>query len=359
MKSLPDQTRLVGVEDILHALSAQGVQAIPRVAAALEWDRVLSGLSYQPVDYSAAMIDYQRAYWSGHGGLATDASLVLLHDQQPCGVWPLSFVQAAEGRALVGSLGGAVLPPLFVAGLARKSIKSLTGACCAALQSLCEHSGQKTVECIEPFADRQGLSDWYDCWMSSGAGAEMGHDLFVDLSGSMADIKSAFRRSYKSLVSAGSRLWRSQVVTASDPLQWEEFRKLHLAVAGRATRSEESWGLQHEAVAAGAAFFVRLRDQDDRMVGAGLFHVTRDEGLYAVGAYDRALFDKPVGHVVQYHAIEEMKRRGLRWYKLGGRVYPRDRTAPTEKEVSISNFKQGFASHLFPVCRLRYEQAGK
>jgi hypothetical protein len=95
----------------------------------------------------------------------------------------------------------------------------------------------------------------------------------------------------------------------------------------------------------GDAFLVGLRDPAaQRLVGAGFFQCTRDEGLYAVGAYDRALFDKPLGHAVQQRAIETMKARGLQWSRIGER-----QPAPTAKEVAIAAFKQGFASHQF--CR--------
>jgi FemAB family protein len=341
---------------VLEALHVQGITAHLRASASATWREVASGLSYQPVDYSLAMIDYQLSYWTGNGRPSRDVSLILEHDRQPCGVWPLSVSCDADGIIRLGSNGGPVLPPLFVSKLARKSVKSLAASCFVAIQSLCGQLGQARIESVESFADSQGLSAWHDCFMTDGGKAELRHDLFVDLSGSMADIKSVFRKSNKALVSAGSKMWDVQVVSKADPLQWDEFRQLHLAVAGRATRAEESWHLQHAAVTAGDAFFVRLRDQAGRMVGAGLFHVTRDEGLYAVGAYDRALFDKPLGHVVQYHAIEEMKRRGLRWYKLGARAYPSDEPAPTDKEMTISDFKQGFASHLLPRYGLRHEQ---
>ena len=344
---------------ILEALHAQGITAQLRASTSVKWLEVSSGLSYQPVDYSLAMIDYQISYWTGNGRPSKDVSLVLEHDRLPCGVWPLSVSRDADGVIRLGSNGGPVLPPLFVSKLARKSVKSLSASCFKAIQSICAQLGQTRVESVEAFVGSQRLSDWHDCFMTDGGKAELRHDLFVDLSGSMADIKSGFRRRYKSLVTSGAKLWNVQVVNGADPIQWEEFRQLHLAVAGRATRSEESWHMQHAAVTAGDAFFVRLRDQKGRMVGAGLFHVTRDEGLYAVGAYDRTLFEKPLGHVVQYHAIEEMKRRGLSWYKLGAQAYPCYEPAPTIKEMNISVFKQGFASHLLPRYELKYTKKDK
>lgn len=343
---------------VLNALRDAGIVARLRTSSRDLWAQTCSRLDYFPVDYSSAMIDYQVAYCSGNHRPAIDVSVILEHDNRPCAVWPLSVLAAgADGKGVVciGSNGGAVLPPLFVVGTARKSAKTITGACIAALCALCRDAGQSAFESAEGYRGDSGLSEWHDRLMAAGASATLRHDLFVDLNASMADIKGAFRKSYKALITSGSKQWSVQVVCGADVIQWNEFHLLHIAVAGRVTRSDESWRLQHEAVASGDAFFVRLRDASHRMVGAGLFHVTRDEGLYAVGAYDRALFDKPLGHVVQYHAIEEMKRRGLRWYKLGARVYPGDAPMPSGKEIAISNFKQGFASHLFSRFEIRHE----
>jgi lipid II:glycine glycyltransferase (peptidoglycan interpeptide bridge formation enzyme) len=58
----------------------------------------------------------------------------------------------------------------------------------------------------------------------------------------------------------------------------------------------------------------------------------------------------PLGHVVQYRAIEEMKKRGIRWYRIGERVYQ-----GTEKELHIADFKHGFASHVFPRFQMEHK----
>lgn len=343
-------------QEMLTALSVAGASARMRLGNELEWQEVSARLAYLPVDYSSAMVDYQLAYWSGVGSPTTDISLVLVHDSRPCGIWPLSVTRDADGKMRIGSSGAPVVPPLFVAGLARKSVKSATAACLAALERVCDQIGQSCIESIEAFTGGDGLPEWHDRLMQGGARVELRHDLFLDLLPSMAEIKCTFRKSYKALVTSGSKLWKVQVETTGNAPLWNEFRLLHREVAGRVTRSEESWNLQHEAIVSGNAFFVYLRNDEGRLVGGGLFHITPHEGLYAIGAYDRTLFDKPLGHVVQYHAIEEMKHRGIRWYKLGARSYDADMPAPSDKEIAISNFKQGFASHLFPRYWIRYQR---
>jgi FemAB family protein len=122
-----------------------------------------------------------------------------------------------------------------------------------------------------------------------------------------------------------------------------------LSAAGGVTRSNESWEKQLEAIDSRDAFLVYISDrQSGLMVGGGFFHSTRDECYYAVGAYDRSMFDKPLGHVVQYRAMQEMKDRNIKWYKLGDRPYPEAYGGERSKEITIADFKQGFATHTFP-----------
>jgi FemAB family protein len=333
---------------VLTALADAGLVARLRLVDEVAWTDVARRLGYMPVHYSPAMIDYQLTYWSGNGVPIMDVSLVLVHDNRPCGIWPLSITLDTQGNWRIGSSGGPAIPPLFVSGMAQKSIKSITAGCLAFIDGVCQRNGQSDMDIAEVYTGTNGLSEWHDRLMQAGARAELRHDLFLDLSPSIAEIKSTFRRSYKSLITSGEKLWKVELATAADPALWDEFRILHRAVAGRVTRSEESWRFQHDAIVSGDAFFVCLRDIEGRMVGGGLFYTTAHEGLYAIGAYDRSLFEKPLGHVVQYHAIEEMKRRGISWYNLGTRYYPGQIPTPSDKEIAISNFKQGFSSHLFP-----------
>jgi len=349
----PVQSSLPG--GIAQAVAGAQLPAVFRRDDPGGWDRAVADLHYIPVTYSSAAIDYQLAYQRGHGGDWWDISLILRHDSRPCGVWPISFSVKAD-TASVTSYGFPVLPPLFVKGLRDRSRRNLIKRCLSLFAELCRAGRVDNPESAESFADQSqlGLSEWHEQSMYGGATVVCRHELFVDLSMEIEAIKAGFRKSYKSLVSSGVRMWQTGVMTEADPALWNEFRELHLKVAGRVTRSPLSWELQHQAIVDRNALLVHLHNDHGGMVGGGFFSMTRDEGAYSVAAYDRSLFDKPLGHVVQYRAIEEMKKRGLRWYKIGSRPYPADLPAPTEKEISIGEFKHGFATHLFPQYVLRH-----
>ncbi|HEX7638967.1 MAG TPA: FemAB family protein [Burkholderiaceae bacterium] len=333
------------------------LEAVPFERAPAAWHGAWDSLSYQPAAYSRATLDYQRTYLRGTGRRIDAFDLVLLHDGRPCGLWPLMLSRADSMQGSLSSCGKAVYPPLLHLDLAPRAAKKLTSRAVALAGAIAAELGAPTVTLEQPPSpgSEAAVSEWHRQAMLAGATATLHHDLYADLRPPLQEIRSTFRKSYRPLVNVALRQWSSFVMdeTSADASVWDEFQDLHRVAAGKRTRSEESWALQFDMITKGVGFLVGLRDgAGGPLVGAGFFQCTRDEGLYAVGAYNRALFDKPLGHAVQQRAIETMKARGLRWYCIGERVYPQETPPPSAKEVSISDFKEGFASLL--AARFRF-----
>ena len=64
--------------------------------------------------------------------------------------------------------------------------------------------------------------------------------------------------------------------------------------------------------------------------------------MYSVAAYKK-VFDRPIGHAVQMIAIEKLKELGCKTYYLGQKATS---GLSTEKEISISHFKEGFTGNI-------------
>lgn len=336
-------------------LAASDMTVLRRLENSNLWEATFARLPYKPVAYSNVSLDYQLAYQCGHGGDWQDMSFIIYWDNRPVALWPLS-ISTKDGESKLTSQGLPVLPPLFVPDCPSVSRKRIIKSCQDFANSVTIGRGISSWESSESFSNSVGMSDWHIEAMGRDAICNLRHELYLDLRPDMVEIKATFRKSYKSLVSTGTRMWAVGVLdSGGDEKTWEEFRDLHIKVSGRVTRSAETWALQYRDVERQNAFLVWLRNAAGDMVGGGLFSYTCDEGLYAVGAYDRALFDKPLGHVVQYRAIEELKKKGVVWYKLGERFYGSDMPRPSDKEISIGKFKQGFASHFFPCYRLTHK----
>lgn len=316
------------------------------------WRQVWDAMPYQPVATQRRMVDYQHDYYLGLGWIVLDASLVIHHDAKPVGLWLLTLGRY-KGKTTLSSAGVHLMPPMLLPGLSTKTVKTLCNKTLAVLQQICR-ALQIPMPPMQwpvlPGLSNGGLSEWQQQLLRNGVLPSTRYELFVDLQRPMPEIRNSFRKSYKSLINKGLDLFVNEVIDESliTPDIWSEFKSLHLEVAGRSTRAESTWDSQCEMIRAGQAFLVTVRDKDTaRLVGAGFFQHTRDEGLYAVAAYDRTLFDKPIGHAVQQLAIERMKILGLKWYRIGERRYAQEMPPPSPKEVAIGEFKHGFASHEF------------
>lgn len=321
------------------------------------WEQVIDSQIYVPTDYLRAMVEYQSAYVNANAERMANLHAVLIYQDTPIAIWPLNL-QFQGGAWETGSNAGGVIPPLLVSGATRRQKKAVFNYAFSEIDRLGRETGQSTWN-GEEFMNKDSVSDWHRGIMNRGGCLSAHHNLFVDLEPDLTKIKENFRRSYKHLISKSKKYWRAEVIenNASDAI--ETFRALHIAVAGRETRPKATWDLQGKAVEQGRAFIVFLRDTEDTLVGAGLFYHSNHEGIYAVAAFDRSQFDKPVGHLVQMTAINHMKALGLKWYRVGYRPYPGDQPEPNEKELNIGLFKEGFSSHsrlvLRTCCPISYD----
>lgn len=180
--------------------------------------------------------------------------------------------------------------------------------------------------------------------LDSGAKATPRFSQIIDLTAPEAQLRSRIRKSYKSLINWGAKNLKLRLLNHSNITAeaMEQFRLLHIEVAGRETRSLRSWELQLEMVRQTEAFVV-LGDLDGALVTAALFVHSPKFCYYGVSASKRELFEKPLGHIVLWTAILEAKKIGCRYFELGEQYFPNHgNPPPTPKELNISAFKKGF-----------------
>lgn len=176
------------------------------------------------------------------------------------------------------------------------------------------------------------------------------HTCMVDLSLSEEQIFSNIRKSYKSLVNWGKRELQIRIMTKAnaDAEFYELVKQFHIQVAGRKTRSDETWSKHYESICAGEAYLVAAYFRDALASVAIILHGT-DEAFYGVGINDRNLMEEfPVGHFPLLSAILYAKSIGLKRFNLN----EIDPAGTDEKVDNISGFKKGFSKTLIP--RIHY-----
>ena len=320
------------------------------------WNTVLDQLPYVPTNYLVSNLLYQASYMRCFLRERQDVSVILFDRDVPIGIFPLTINYREDGDIVICTNEGAVYAPLYSSSASEKVIRRYDRACLTAVDALCAHlektNGRAAIHWQAQISflasDLYGqMMIWHRLLLERGGTPALSHELYVDLSLPLDDIHMRIRKSYRSLIHKGDMLWKVEVHTDVTSELFTEFRLLHREVAGRATRSVETWDAQERAVHLGEAFLITLRSSADELIGAALYAVSKHEATYAVAAYRRDLFDQPVSHVAHWHAIQHMKKCGIKWYHIGPRVYPGDLHPPTEKELSIAYFKEGFSTHMF------------
>ena len=307
-----------------------------------EWQKVLENCDSIPsCNYLLSMVDYYVAYNKDNSSI--NLSIVLYQDKEAIGIMPLIAHQNQKKEWILSSNGIEIVEPIFKQTVARRVKKRFENELKDLIYSLARQL--KIKQCQFVNTDFFGLSGWYFMWAEKAKEVFSTHHILVDLSLSLQDIHLKFRKSFKPFINKGLREWRVEVHEKVTDELFEEFRLLHMSVAGRSTRPIESWNKQKEQIDSMESFIVKVTGEDDVMVGACLFTYSRDSGFYSVGVYERELSDQPLGHVVQMKAIETFKKNGVKWYEIGLKRLKIDKKTPTDKELALTHFKQGFATN--------------
>jgi FemAB family protein len=285
-------------------------------------------------------IKYYVSYFSDNDSI--NLSMILYYDKQEIGIMPLMVHKNKNNEWVLSSNGEEIVEPIFKKNLADKVRKKIETKILDLIFDLSKEL--KINKCQFVNIEFFKLSKWYTKLLELAEETFTSHHLMVDLSLSIEEIRLQFRNRYKTLVNKGFKEWKIQVHEKVTSEQFDNFRLLHKSVSGRSTRPIESWSIQKQSVNSNESFIVTVSDKKDLLVGFGLFVYSDHIGSYAVGAYNRELFSKPLGHAVQMKAIEMFKSKGLHWYEIGNKHLIIDKVPPTEKELSISHFKEGFAT---------------
>lgn len=348
MRNLVSGASKMSRECFRSALSEFGVKVRFRDEEPEDWGYVNHHLDFQGVIESDANITYQKSYFSNY--THDDLSLVFYKKNgDPCGIAPLC-VRESEHARFLASVNVSIEPIQFIAKLSNAECKRISKSF---LRALVRYAALRDIREFKCHAYCEKMTNAINGWHSSCAelanSASVNYQAFVDLTHDLGVIRTDLRKSYKPLINKAEKIWSSKILRSGDirDSDWKEFKFLHFVAAGnKQTRSDNSWDVQFSQILAENAFLVALYADDKRMVGGGFFTNTKDQGIYSVAAYDRSQFDKPLGHLVQWLAINELKRLGVKSYLIGDRPFPNDIPKPTEKEINIGIFKEGFCTGL-------------
>lgn len=139
---------------------------------------------------------------------------------------------------------------------------------------------------------------------------------------------------------------------------FERYRLLHRKAAGRTTRPLKTFELMHSWIQQGLAVLSCATYGKD--IGFALISVYKDGAYYSSGCVDPEFNHLPVGHLLQWRAMQWLKAHRTRHYEIGIQLSSsQPHSIVSEKEWNISFFKRGFGGATVPAWRAEkfYDEA--
>lgn len=183
--------------------------------------------------------------------------------------------------------------------------------------------------------------------LSHGASSTSRYQVVVDLKQAPDKLTSGFSSSHRQSIRQGSKTFGVPNIYYKDIEErtFHNFQNLHLKVAGKVTRPQESWDAMLTAIFGGEAVLVTY-EANATMIGGSFIWLSRAAAEYGTGVYDRELFTTAaVSHNLVYRSMEFSQRLGCQTFIVGSAY----ETGGTDKERSIAQFKRGFTRNPEPL----------
>ncbi len=338
------------LDQILKYFSNQRFTFLPRKK--IDWDKTFLECNTPIVYYSSNFIDFRIECFSGNKIKCDDFSFGVQLDGKTICILPLLFFENGDENGL-SFLNRSIYPPIFLDNVSKKIQKEISNLLVEKLESLLKKFNLTNVEIIDQLYPSDNLSIWHKIVYKRAKTCNILRESFVKLSFGYSKIKSNYRKSYKSLISKGNKLFQAFKLEKNHKSVWEEFKNLHFKSAGRKTRSDKSWEILFNDLNAQKYDFYFCRDNNGVMRGGSLIMKSAFEAFYSIAAYDRDLFHLPIGHFLQDFIIKDLIQTNIHWYRLGRYYSINDFDKPTEKEIQIGQFKSGFSTHIIANYRFK------
>jgi FemAB family protein len=310
------------------------------------YEKVLGGIPLLHYDHSLDWFDYSAKLFEALDIRLNSYVLIFSENKKDVCFWNL-LVEYHADSLVIGSISNPIRMPIFAFNMDYQSFSIVERCVISLCRELLDQQSQKLL--FFEYRDQLALanSDWFTTIKAKATRSFVRAELVVNLELTLDEIKGRLRKGHRSLILLRNKDFKIIVNNGDDPAIWSACRDFHVEYVGRQTRSDETWMIQAQQAAEGRAFIVLVYNDSEEILGFGLFSHNSYECVYSSGVYLRMGSGVGLGQAVQWAAIQEMKQRGLTKYFVGLKYFDNDVVPPTDKEKSITNFKEGISTHSF------------
>lgn len=133
---------LDSIRDEIKSCFKQGVRFVDNDWS--EWNSVLEGAKYIPVEYTDFELIYQKTYIKCFYDEVIDLSMIIYQNSKAIGVWPLTL-SFHDSAYYISSNEKEVLPPYFIDGISDKVKKTVISSSLNAIRTIYACSSSEIV----------------------------------------------------------------------------------------------------------------------------------------------------------------------------------------------------------------------
>jgi FemAB family protein len=330
-----------------NSFESSGYKIKFRSQSIIEWNSVLSKKKYFPIEYENFYLDYNIEYEKNTCNIYKDLSFIIFDNSNPIGLVPLIF-KKKNNCNYITSTGDDIVNPIFIDNLRIKSVQKINKNIIENLIKFKNELNLKTLIFKIPFKN-QILDDFSKKLIKLKNKKKISYEYILNLDKKLEEIFSCFDPNTRNLIRRSSEIWKNNFFFKNSvelKKNWPKFKKMHLRISGRKTRSDKSWKLQLDAIKNGNGLLILIEDNKNNLIGGGFFLLGKHDTFYSVGVFERELFNKPIGYNMQFEAIEYFINNNKKIYRVGKLFNINDLPKPSEKQMNISKFSKKFSSEI-------------
>ncbi len=315
------------------------------------WEKFCSA-NKVPVSYSLSWIAFCEKILRGN--FLKDLSFVVCEGREPLSIVPLIMEKGPYGKQFSVKNGYLLKAPAFALNMPNRSKKEIEKTVFSRIKELAHREGvslhRVLIDPLFIIDERHHYNyllkfDYVDSSILTG---------IIDLEIPINLLWTNLRKSYRPLIKGEMKKYESLIMNSKNISResFSEFEKLYRLASGRDIYNDSEWGILYEMIKRdeGMVAFARLNNET---IGACLFNHLNRKAYYSFSAnspqYEKTFF---IGHLLIWKSIEYYLERKFKFLELGwqfhrGQLLER----PSDKEINISQFKNGFGGFSFPLYR--------
>lgn len=312
-----------------------------------KWKSLLKNLDFIPVDYTYESLNYHLENNKHQNPDLKLELLEILNDNKPIGVLPIYNNQSSSFNGINFK------PPIFFNTIPRSIENKINKKIVENLTRYLEEN-KKKITIVEKTYFIHRPSNFIENFLLPTCKVTIEFDLYIDLTNSISDIKSNFRKSYKSLINSKTnknleiKILDEKNITKDE---WENFKYFHNSLPDKINRPDLTWEIQYERILNKSALLIYANDLKKNFLGGSYVAFSRDEANYGSSIIINNS-NLNIGHIFQFEIIKYLKDKNIKMYNLGKSYF----NSESEKLQKISNFKSGFSSNINPRYLLHFGQ---